>query len=61
METKGGSKKKSSSNCSSNSRTHYEAPLDYTIEDVRPHGGVEKFRSAAYSNVSLYLYMCACV
>lgn len=47
METKGGSKKKSSS-----SITQYEAPLGYIIEDVRPHGGIEKFRSAAYSNVS---------
>ncbi|KAL3535239.1 hypothetical protein ACH5RR_003700, partial [Cinchona calisaya] len=46
METKGGNKKKSSSS----SRNQYEAPLDYIIEDVRPHGGIEKFRSAAYSN-----------
>lgn len=50
METKGGDKKKSSS--SIRDRTQYEAPLDYIIEDVRPHGGHEKFRSAAYSNVS---------
>ncbi|CAN6571835.1 unnamed protein product [Malus baccata var. baccata] len=28
----------------------YEAPLGYSIEDVRPHGGIKKFRSAAYSN-----------
>ena len=49
METKGGDKKKSSS---IRARTQYEAPLDYIIEDVRPHGGNEKFRSAAYSNVS---------
>lgn len=48
METKGGDKKKSSS--SIRDRTQYEAPLDYIIEDVRPHGGHEKFRSAAYSN-----------
>lgn len=47
MESKGGKKKSSSS---SNSRIHYEAPLDYIIEDVRPNGGIEKFRSAAYSN-----------
>lgn len=47
MESKGGKKKSSSSSkCSL-----YEAPLDYIIEDVRPHGGVEKFKSADYSNV----------
>ncbi|KAF9613733.1 hypothetical protein IFM89_010175 [Coptis chinensis] len=45
MESKGG--KKSSS---SNSSLQYEAPLGYSIEDVRPNGGIEKFRSAAYSN-----------
>lgn len=44
METKGG-RKKSSSNY-----PQYETPLGYKIEDVRPHGGIEKFRSAAYSN-----------
>ncbi|KAL9339474.1 hypothetical protein Peur_068489 [Populus x canadensis] len=49
METKGG-KKKSSSSSSSNS-VQYEVPLGYSIEDVRPNGGIEKFRSAAYSNV----------
>lgn len=49
METKGG-KKKSSSNS-----LIYEAPLGYSIEDVRPNGGIKKFRSAAYSNVSLVL------
>ncbi|KAL0428169.1 UNVERIFIED_CONTAM: hypothetical protein Slati_2991700 [Sesamum latifolium] len=48
MESKGGKKKSSSS---SNSRIQYEAPLGYIIEDVRPNGGIEKFRSAAYSNV----------
>ena len=47
METKGRKKKSSSS-----SSLQYEAPLDYIIEDVRPNGGIEKFRSAAYSNVS---------
>ncbi|KAJ0030807.1 hypothetical protein Pint_14305 [Pistacia integerrima] len=47
METKGGKKKSSSS---SNSSLQYEAPLGYSIEDVRPNGGIEKFRSAAYSN-----------
>ncbi|KAL1807054.1 hypothetical protein ACET3Z_030122 [Daucus carota] len=47
METKGG--KKSSSSSSSKS-FFYEAPLGYSIEDVRPNGGIKKFRSAAYSN-----------
>lgn len=46
MESKGG-KKKSSSNY-----PQYETPLGYKIEDVRPHGGIDIFRSAAYSNVS---------
>lgn len=46
MESKGGKKK------SSSSKTFYEAPLGYSIEDVRPNGGIKKFRSAAYSNVS---------
>lgn len=45
METKGGKKKSSSSKS-----LFYEAPLGYSIEDVRPHGGIKKFRSAAYSN-----------
>ncbi|GAB4828964.1 hypothetical protein Ancab_018624 [Ancistrocladus abbreviatus] len=45
MGSKGG-KKKSSSNKS----LMYEAPLGYSIEDVRPNGGIKKFRSAAYSN-----------
>lgn len=49
MESKGGKKKSSSSK----SPLFYEAPLGYSIEDVRPHGGIKKFRSAAYSNVSL--------
>lgn len=44
MESKGGKKK------SSSSRSFYEAPLGYTVEDVRPNGGIKKFRSAAYSN-----------
>ena len=47
METKGGKKKSSSSSGSK----QYEVPLGYIIEDVRPNGGIEKFRSAAYSNV----------
>ncbi|XP_074591131.1 S-adenosylmethionine decarboxylase proenzyme-like [Curcuma longa] len=45
MESKGRKKKSSSS-----SSLHYEAPLGYIIEDVRPHGGIEKFQSPAYSN-----------
>lgn len=48
MESKGGKKKSSSSSKS----LFYAVPLDYSIEDVRPKGGVKKFRSAAYSNVS---------
>ncbi|KAI5436449.1 hypothetical protein KIW84_022802 [Lathyrus oleraceus] len=47
MESKGGKKKSSSS---SNSSLFYEAPLGYSIEDIRPNGGIKKFRSAAYSN-----------
>ena len=50
METKGG--KKNSSSSSSNS-VQYEVPLGYSIEDIRPNGGIEKFRSAAYSNVCI--------
>lgn len=50
METKGGKK-------SSSKSQFYEAPLGYGIEDVRPNGGIKKFRSAAYSNVCLmYLF-----
>ncbi|KAL1538870.1 conserved peptide 10 [Salvia divinorum] len=45
MESKGGKKKSSSSKS-----LFYEAPLGYSIEDVRPNGGIKKFRSAAYSN-----------
>ncbi|KAI3902660.1 hypothetical protein MKW98_021264 [Papaver atlanticum] len=45
MESKGGKKSSSSS-----SSLQYEAPLGYCIEDIRPNGGIEKFRSAAYSN-----------
>lgn len=47
MESKGGKKKSSSKSL------FYEAPLGYSIEDIRPNGGIKKFRSAAYSNVSL--------
>ncbi|CAA2967164.1 Hypothetical predicted protein [Olea europaea subsp. europaea] len=43
MESKGGKK-------SSSKSLSYEAPLGYIIEDVRPNGGIKKFRSAAYSN-----------
>ncbi|KAF8365159.1 hypothetical protein HHK36_032848 [Tetracentron sinense] len=46
MESKGGKKKSSSKSL------FYEAPLGYSIEDIRPHGGIKKFRSAAYSNVN---------
>ncbi|KAG4402104.1 hypothetical protein GLYMA_02G128100v4 [Glycine max] len=49
MESKGGKKKSSSSSSKS---IFYEAPLGYSIEDVRPNGGIKKFRSAAYSNCS---------
>ncbi|MBA0645184.1 hypothetical protein Goklo_013312 [Gossypium klotzschianum] len=49
METKGGKKTKSNSSSKS---FFYEAPLGYSIEDVRPHGGIKKFRSAAYSNMA---------
>ncbi|CAK9134048.1 unnamed protein product [Ilex paraguariensis] len=45
MESKGGKNKSSSSKS-----LFYEVPLGYSIEDVRPHGGIKKFRSAAYSN-----------
>ena len=43
-------KKKSSSSKS----MFYEAPLGYSIEDIRPNGGIKKFRTAAYSNVSSF-------
>lgn len=50
MESKGGKK-------SSSSRSMmYEAPLGYSIEDVRPAGGAKKFQSAAYSNVKISLH-----
>lgn len=51
MESKGGKKKSSSSSSKS---LFYEAPLGYSIEDIRPNGGIKKFRSAAYSNVSFH-------
>ncbi|KAG5535289.1 hypothetical protein RHGRI_023160 [Rhododendron griersonianum] len=52
MESKGGKKKSSSSKS-----LFYEAPLGYSIEDIRPAGGIKKFRSAAYSNVSLTIIL----
>jgi hypothetical protein len=36
----------------SSSNSHYEPALGYVLEDIRPDGGVVKFRSPAYSNVS---------
>ncbi|KAF2537175.1 hypothetical protein F2Q68_00022684 [Brassica cretica] len=48
MESKAGNKKSSSS--SSSSSLCYEAPLGYSIEDVRPNGGIKKFKSSVYSN-----------
>ncbi|CAH8327975.1 unnamed protein product [Eruca vesicaria subsp. sativa] len=45
MESKAGNKKSSSS-----SSLCYEAPLGYSIEDVRPNGGIKKFKSSVYSN-----------
>ncbi|KAG5405326.1 hypothetical protein IGI04_011445 [Brassica rapa subsp. trilocularis] len=44
MESKGGNTKSSSSSL------FYEAPLGYSIEDVRPNGGIKKFKSSVYSN-----------
>ncbi|KAK4423638.1 hypothetical protein Salat_1946700 [Sesamum alatum] len=44
MESNSGKKKSSSKSF------FYEAPLGYSIEDIRPNGGIKKFRSAAYSN-----------
>uniref|UniRef100_A0A7N0UL08 Uncharacterized protein n=1 Tax=Kalanchoe fedtschenkoi TaxID=63787 RepID=A0A7N0UL08_KALFE len=38
------------SSSSSLSSSFCEAPLVYCIEDVRPCGGIKKFRTAAYSN-----------
>ncbi|KAF3617911.1 S-adenosylmethionine decarboxylase proenzyme [Capsicum annuum] len=46
-ESKGGKKFSSKSSL-------YEALLGYSIEDVRPNGGIKKFRSAAYSNPGLF-------
>ena len=53
MESKGGKKKSSSSSSKS---LFYEAPLGYSIEDIRPNGGIKKFRSAAYSNVGIHVH-----
>ncbi|CAM8883762.1 unnamed protein product [Rhodiola kirilowii] len=44
------SSEESSSSSSSIRSSFYEAPLDYTIEDIRPCGGIKKFRTAEYSN-----------
>ncbi|WZY69529.1 hypothetical protein YC2023_001769 [Brassica napus] len=41
MESKYGKKKSSSSSSS----LFYEAPLGYSIEDVRPNSGIKKFKS----------------
>ncbi|KAL8240670.1 hypothetical protein R6Q59_014025 [Mikania micrantha] len=49
MESKAGKKSSSKSLC-------YEAPLGYIIEDVRPNGGLRKFKSAVYSNVSFHFH-----
>ncbi|CAF1697564.1 hypothetical protein YC2023_034675 [Brassica napus] len=43
MESKAGNNKPKSS-------LFYEAPLGYSIEDVRPFGGIKKFKSSVYSN-----------
>lgn len=53
MEAKGGDKQ-----ISNLSAWQYESPLGYVVEDVRPLGGVEKFRTAAYSNVSASAHSC---
>ncbi|KAK1309994.1 hypothetical protein QJS10_CPA08g01716 [Acorus calamus] len=42
----------SSSSSSISSSLFYEAPLGYSIEYVRPYGGIKKFKSAAYSNIA---------
>ncbi|CAA2936455.1 Hypothetical predicted protein [Olea europaea subsp. europaea] len=44
MESKSGKKSSSTQSLS------YEKPLGYSIEDIRPNGGIKKFKSAAYSN-----------
>ncbi|PHT34668.1 putative methyltransferase PMT7 [Capsicum baccatum] len=46
MESKGGKKTSSKSSL-------YEAPLGYSIEDVQPNGGINKFKFASYSNESV--------
>ncbi|KAM3202514.1 hypothetical protein P3L10_030138 [Capsicum annuum] len=43
MESKGGKKTSSKSSL-------YEAPLGYSIEDVQPNGGINKFKFASYYN-----------
>lgn len=32
--------------------SNYESPPVYNVEEIRPHGGIKRFRSAGYSNVS---------
>ncbi|PHU07570.1 hypothetical protein BC332_24059, partial [Capsicum chinense] len=44
VESNGGKKTSSKSSL-------YEAPLGYSIDDVRSSSGIKKFRSAAYSNI----------
>ncbi|KAK1272421.1 hypothetical protein QJS04_geneDACA016442 [Acorus gramineus] len=61
----GESSEDSSSSSSISSSLFYEAPLGYSIEYVRPYGGIKRFKSAAYSNVSFtplqFLHLCVCV
>ncbi|URE22856.1 TBC [Musa troglodytarum] len=30
--------------------SNHESPLPYNVEEIRPHGGINRFRSAGYSN-----------
>ncbi|KAL0696692.1 hypothetical protein Bca4012_063872 [Brassica carinata] len=46
MESKGGKKKSNSSSTS----LFYDAPLGYSIEEIRPNGGIKKYKSSVYSN-----------
>ncbi|KAI3961247.1 hypothetical protein MKW92_004215 [Papaver armeniacum] len=34
----------------------YQAHLGYSIEDIRPAGGIKTFKSATYCNISLNSY-----
>lgn len=49
------SEESSSSSSSSLSSLFYDIPLFYSVEDIRPRGGIKKFRTAEYSNVSFML------